>query len=98
MVVFAIKTQTKAHTYLERKFIFFLGGGLPQQKIWLPFWRPLGAPDTVKYNTFGTPGALSQKTYTQIGPGGVLAIKKWHVWPLGPLSNEKLAFLAPGAI
>ena len=44
-------------------------------------WRTPGAPDTVKYDTFGTPGALSQKTHTHIGPGCVLAIKKWPVLP-----------------
>ena len=28
------------------------------------FWRTPGAPDTVKYDTVGPPGALSQNTHT----------------------------------
>ena len=61
IVVFALKTGTKTHTYLERKSIF-VGGGLPQHFRLLRFWRTPGTPDTVKYNTFGTPG----QTHTRI--------------------------------
>ena len=39
-----------------------------------------GALNTVKYDTFGTPGALSQETHTHISPGCVLALKKGPVW------------------
>ena len=40
-----------------------------------------GALNIVKYDTFGTPGALSQKTHTHIGPGCVLTIKNQLVLP-----------------
>ena len=81
MVLSAIKTRTKTNTYLERKSIFW-GGGLPQQFRFLPFWRSPGAPDTVKYDTFGAPGALSQKTHTQTHTHA-------HThWPLGATNTH----------
>ena len=73
IVVFALKTGTKRHTYLERKSFFF-GGGLPQQKIFSPFLGTPGAPDTVKYDTFGARAHFHKKTHTRIGPGVVSAL------------------------
>ena len=57
IVVFAIKTGTKTHTYLERKSFFFLDGGSRSKKYFCLFGSP-GAPDTVKYDMFGNAGAL----------------------------------------
>ena len=63
IVVFAIKALTKTHTYLERKSFFLDGGSRNNKYVRLLGGTP-GAPDTVKYDTFGTPGALSQKSHT----------------------------------
>ena len=96
MVVFAIKTGTNTHAYLERKSIFF-GRGAPATINMFALWRTPGAPDTVTYDTFSTPGALSQKTHTHLCPGGVLAIKKWPVLHPGAFQPLKMACFAPGA-
>ena len=46
MVVFALKKGAKTHTYLERK-LFFFGGGLPQQFIFLIFWPNFNFPPVI---------------------------------------------------
>ena len=61
IVVFASKTQPK-NTHIPGRKSIFGGGGLPQHSRFLPFWRTPGTPDTVKYDTFGTPG----QTHTRI--------------------------------
>ena len=57
-----------------------------------------GALNIVKYDTFGTPGALSQETDTHIGPGCVLAIKKLPVLHAGAFQPLNMACFAPWGV
>ena len=101
IVVFAIKTGMKTHTHTWGENRFFFGAGLPQQFRFLPFWRTPGAPDTVKYSTFGTPGALGAfqlLKYACFAHWGVSAIKKWPVLPPGAFQPLKMACFAPWGV
>ena len=69
MVVFAIKTETKTHTYLERKSFFFWRGAPATENIFAFLGHP-GRPRHRKIRYFWHPGALSQKNTHTNWPRG----------------------------
>ena len=94
MVVFAIKTWTKTHTYLERTSLFFRMGAPATINIFA-FLALSGRPRHRKIQYFWHPGrTFTKKTHTHIGPGGFLAIKKWPVLPPGAFQPLKMACFA----
>ena len=69
IVVFALKTGTKRHTYLERKSIFFWRGAPATENKNAFFGHP-GRPRHRKIRYFWRPGALSQKNTHTDWPRG----------------------------
>ena len=69
IVVFAIKTWTKTHTYLERTSLFFRMGAPATINIFA-FLALSGRPRHRKIRYFWHPGrTFTTKTHTHIGPG-----------------------------
>ena len=76
IVVSALKTGTKRHTYLTRKSIFFWRGAPATENIFAFFGHP-GRPRHRKIRYFWRPGALSQKKHThELAPGSFQPLNK----------------------
>ena len=99
IVVFAIETWTKTHTYLERTSLFFRMGAPATINIFAFLAHP-GRPRHCKIRYFWHPGnTFTNNSHTHLPPGAPQTRKNTYIWfPGAPQTRKNMYFWPPWGV